>query len=224
MQPQRTWPAMAHMPTMALQDSTPWTYRPLLRSSCLNQAGQYQAKNSQDKAHCTTGLRQIEVYPYIAMGQNQIPFDLRTPPREYEPQQYEYHCGFAVLREPSKRLRLVCPNFPWTIEIQGEWPVCCVHVWEALYESLQKPIKSSEWALIVHDENKKREIQRACRKRLEKHPDDNLRPRRIDWLGEMTLFRGLYRDEAFEKTVLVPGKDTWAETYVIRLDSHWPRV
>ena len=75
----------------------------------------------------------------------------------------------------------------------------------------------------AHDENKAKEIKRARDKRLEQNPEDDVRPKRIDWLGDMTLFRGLERDDAFAKRILLPGKDEDMETCVIRLDSHWPR-
>ncbi|KAI0684722.1 hypothetical protein BC835DRAFT_1292396 [Cytidiella melzeri] len=168
------------------------------------------------------GLWQNEINSCMAVGQGSVAFDLRKPPREYEPQEYDHHSRYSVFLQPKNRLRLVCKNFPWTIEIKDEWVYCSL-VWDVMYEALQKPIKSSEWALIAHDESKRQEINKARRKRLERYREDDLRPKRIDWLGEMTLFRGLYCDEAFVRNVLLPGKDEWMETCVIRLDSHWPR-
>lgn len=162
------------------------------------------------------------IYPHIAAGLSAAPFDLRKKPREYDPGQYDRHSRYSVFLQPTRRIRLVCKNFPWTIEIKDEW-VYCARIWDAIYHSLQKPISKSEWALIAHDEEKKSEIKRARDKRLEQHRDEDTRPKRIDWLGEMTLFRGLERDEAFAKRILLPGKDENMETCVIRLDSHWPR-
>lgn len=150
-----------------------------------------------------------------------MPFDLRRKPREYDPDQYDRHSRYSVFLQPTKRVRLVCKNFPWTVEIKDEW-VFCSRVWDAVHNALQKPIKRSEWALIASDETKTAEIKRARDKRLEQHPDEDRRPKRIDWLGEMTLFRGLERDDAFAKRVLLPGKDENMETCLIRLDSHWP--
>ena len=162
------------------------------------------------------------IYPHIAAGHTAVPFDLRERPREHDAEQYDRHSRYSLFLQPVRRVRLVCKNFPWTVEVKDEW-VFCARVWDAIYNALQKPIKRSEWALIAHDERKMSEIKRARDKRLERNPEDDQCPKRIDWLGEMTLFRGLERDEAFAKKILLPGKEENVETCVIRLDSHWPR-
>lgn len=198
-----------------------WVYYP----TSPGQSGRYLAEQAGETAHLNASLADAgrdAIYPHIAAGRSPVPFDLRVKPREYDPDEYERHSRYSIFLQPTKRLRLICKNFPWTIEIKDEW-VHCARVWDAIYDALQKPIKASEWALIAHDESKIREIKRAARKRLDKDENEDPRPKRIDWLDEMTLFRGLERDEAFAKAVLIPGKEEDVETCVIRLDSRWPR-
>lgn len=68
-------------------------------------------------------------------------------------------------------MRLICKNFPWTIEINEGW-VYCARVWDAVYSALQQPIKPSEWALIAHDRVKVNEIKRAHDERLNRRLDE----------------------------------------------------
>lgn len=79
---------------------------------------------------------------------------------------------------------------------------------------LQEPIVDSEWGIVVHDRAKKETIEKAVKTRCEKDKDARLK--RIDWLGETTAFKGLERDEEFEKKRLLPGTQTCKETWVIK--------
>ena len=92
----------------------------------------------------------------------------------------------------------------------------CGLVWKKVYESLREPITDAEWALILYDPTRKATIETAMRERLEESPDADPRPLRIDYLGEMTIFKGLKRDAEHAEAVLLPGKDN-CETWAIRL-------
>ncbi|KAI0339925.1 hypothetical protein BDW22DRAFT_559793 [Trametopsis cervina] len=201
--PQQAWP-MLQLPA-GPRDQHP-------RGGARNAAEREPAADAQTKT----------LYPYIVAGPTAVPFDMRKPPQDYEPQGYHLHARYSALSQPTKRMRFISPNLPWTIEIEGEW-ICCALIWDRIYESLQRHIRSSEWVLIAHSDVKRQEIEKARKKRLEQFPDDDPRPKRIDWLGEMTLFRGLQRDDALARRMLLPGRDECPNTYVIRWDSHWPR-
>jgi len=79
---------------------------------------------------------------------------------------------------------------------------------------LQEPIADSEWGIAVNDKSKKDTIEKAAKARHEK--DKDVRLKRIDWLGETTAFKGLERDEEFEKKRLLPGTQARKETWVIK--------
>jgi len=69
--------------------------------------------------------------------------------------------------------------------------------------------------MILLDDDLRERIERAARKREEK--DNDKRLKRIDWLGDNTLFKGLEKDEPFEKLRLLPRAEACLETWVVRL-------
>ena len=97
--------------------------------------------------------------------------------------------------------------------------VTCEDVWESLYAALQQPIVDSEWGFIIKDTKQKEAMEAAMKKRIESDPNSDKRPKRIDYLGNVTLFRGLGRDEEFVKLRLMPHSLPCAETWVIKLTS-----
>lgn len=212
-----------------------WTHRPVFRGPHrpqTGQTGQYGRGNRRGATHRrnTADAEQNVLHPCIAVesgiGQA-IPFDLRERPAIYEPQPYQDHGNFSAFLYRRRRVRLICKLFPWDIDIDRTYDnsgwVKCADIWTVLHERLHKPIRYAEWALIARDQNKIKQIEETRRWRLRKKPNDDPRPLRIDYLGSMTLFRGLYRDQAFAKSALMPGKDAATDTYVVQLDSHWPR-
>jgi len=68
--------------------------------------------------------------------------------------------------------------------------------------------------MIVLDDDLREKIERAARKREEK--DNDKRLKRIDWLGDTTLFKGLEKDEEFERQRLLPCAQACPETWVVR--------
>jgi hypothetical protein len=82
---------------------------------------------------------------------------------------------------------------------------------------LQEPLADSEWGAAVVDKERREKILKAAKKRQEKDKDKWLK--RIDWLGETTLFRGLEQDADFEKLRLLPGVQACSETWVVRLSA-----
>ena len=155
------------------------------------------------------------LYPFIAVGGIPVLFDLRKDPRRANRHEFERHDRYSLFSQPVKNVRLVCKDFPWPIEIKDEWVVCGT-IWEKVYNELQVYITESEWALA--SEEVRRRIDRAVRFREAETGNRELRPRRIDWLGEKTLFAGLERDNAYVQSAALPGKREMVDTWVIRLD------
>ena len=107
--------------------------------------------------------------------------------------------------------------------------ITCEDVWGSLCATLQQPIIDSEWGIIIKDEKQKEAIEAAMKKRIDSESESNAnkrykvidvdkRPKRIDYLGDMTLFKGLGKDDDFVKLRLMPHSPPCAETWVIKLD------
>ena len=77
----------------------------------------------------------------------------------------------------------------------------------------------SEWGFIIKDKKLKESIEAAVKKRLEADPQGDKRPKRIDYLGDVTLFKGLEKDEEYEKLRALPYAPTVAETWLVKLTS-----
>jgi len=86
-----------------------------------------------------------------------------------------------------------------------------------MHFALQEPIVESEWGFIARDGKLREAVEAATKKRLAADPTADKRARRIDFLGDTTLFRGLEKDDDFAKQVLVPGGKGCSETWVIKL-------
>jgi len=97
--------------------------------------------------------------------------------------------------------------------------VTCEDVWNSLWGALQQPIEDSEWGFLVKEKKSKETVDAAVKKRLEADPSSDKRPKRIDYLGNMTLFRGLEKDEEYAKLRHLPYSKSCEETWVVRLFS-----
>jgi len=124
-----------------------------------------------------------------------------------------------ALAAPTRHMRLISKSFPWQIDIMTATNVTCEDVWESLYAALQQPIVDSEWGFIIKDAKQKAAMEAAMKKRIEGDPNSDKRPKRIDFLGNATLFKGLGKDDDFVKLRLMPHSPTCAETWVIKLTS-----
>lgn len=71
--------------------------------------------------------------------------------------------------------------------------------------------------MIVTDKETRERVEKSAKKRQEK--DQDTRIKRIDLLGDATLFKGLERDDDYEKLRLLPRTSSCQETWVVRLSS-----
>lgn len=123
--------------------------------------------------------------------------------------------GYSLLAKPVKDIQLVCREFPWVIQIKGEW-VTCGLVWKSVHRALRKPITDTDWGFIARDGNRRLTVEKAMKKRLAEDPKDVAMPLRVDYLGDKAVFKGLEKDDEFVEKFLMPGRDKW-DTWVIRL-------
>jgi hypothetical protein len=111
---------------------------------------------------------------------------------------------------------IVSHDFPWTVAISTNdaRPLTVIDVLEALYDSLYKEVRRSEWALAV-------DMQRYLMLKANKVRRRATVPmgiRRVDWLGPRCMFRGLERDEELARKRLMPG-DRPGDVWVVRFGS-----
>lgn len=116
---------------------------------------------------------------------------------------------------PTYHIRLISKAFPWSIEIKSTTPITCAAVWDALHSALQENIADSEWGMLAGEKKLRETIEKAAKKRGQSDADKALK--RIDWLGDATIFRGLEKVEDFQKIRLLPGSDLVAETWVVKM-------
>ena len=152
--------------------------------------------------------------PFIAANGTPVGFDLRKNPRRANRDEFQRHDRYSLFSQPVKNVRLLCKDFPWAIEIKDEW-VVCGKVWERIYEELQKEITETEWAMMK--EERRGKVDRALRHREAESGNRDMKPKRIDWLGETTVFVGLDRDDALVRQRMLPGSKNEIDTWVIRM-------
>jgi len=158
--------------------------------------------------------------PSLAEDTSLLRFDVKQKPSAtlLASTYYANRHNFA-LATPSRHMRLISKSFPWQIDIMTPTNVTCEDVWESLYAALQHPIVDSEWGFIIKDAKQKEAMEAAMKKRIEGDPNADKRPKRIDFLGNITLFKGLGKDDDFIKLRVMPHSPTCAETWVIKLTS-----
>ncbi|KAG5643384.1 hypothetical protein DXG03_000998 [Asterophora parasitica] len=146
-------------------------------------------------------------------------FDVRKPPQEIHATTYHSERIFRAVEQGAKQFRIISKAFPWSIDIDSSPNfVTCDHIWEALYQTLQEPIVDSEWGLLINIKKQREVVEKAAKKRMDANRADEVKLRRIDYLGEATMFKGLDKDDEFEKSRLLPGAkgcpDTWVVSFV----------
>jgi hypothetical protein len=160
--------------------------------------------------------------PILAADATLLRFDIRKKPRtEILASTYYSERNSPATANGTTRMRLICKAFPWSIDIDvpSRTPVTCEAVWDALFKGLQEDIKDSEWGLIVSDGKRREIVEKAAKKRREEGSAEDKRLKRIDYLGDTTFFKGLYKDEDFEQLRLMPGEKDIPQTWVIKLSA-----
>lgn len=155
--------------------------------------------------------------PTLASDTTYVRYDVRKPAREgimlTTWQQISHVPAFVA---PTYEILIISKAFPWSIVIRAPAGsvVTCGAIFDGLHELLQKHIEDSEWAIVALDKTRREAIEKAAKSRQEKDKDKRLK--RIDWLGDTPMFKGLEKDEDFEKKRHLPGSAHVAETWVVR--------
>lgn len=159
--------------------------------------------------------------PILAEDTTLLRFDVKKKPRtEILASTYYSTCHVPATSNGVTHLRLISKAFPWTIDIISPAPVTCEAVWDALYAALQEHIADSEWGLILAMKKQKEVVEKAAKKRFETEPRTNDKQlKRIDYLGEATLFKGLCKDEDYEKQRLLPSDKGCPDTWLVKFGS-----
>ena len=158
--------------------------------------------------------------PILAEDTTSLRFDLKQKPSSsIVSSTYFAHHPSVAFSKPTHRMRLISRSFPWAIDINSGGQLTVGDVLEAMHAGLQEFIVESEWGFIVRHHRCKETVEHAMKVRVAEDPTADKRPKRIDYLGDATLFRGLEKDDDFAKAVVLPGAKIWTETWVIKLTS-----
>lgn len=153
----------------------------------------------------------------LAIGSGAIRWDVRDSPTHlrqlYKGARRGEGLTAPALSNRSRYLCLVSHDFPWTIAISttNGQPLTVIDVLEALYESLHKEVRRSEWALAI-------DVQRYLMMKANKNRRKStvaMGIRRVDWLGSRCIFKGLEKDEELTRKRLMPG-DQPSDVWVVR--------
>ena len=129
---------------------------------------------------------------------------------------YAYRHAYATATQAS-HLRLISKDFPWLIEIKtGGHPVSCDNVWTAVYTALQEPLAESEWGILSNDLSKAKKVQKAAKQRQSEVDKDKVL-KRVDWVADNFIFRGLEKDDDFAKRRLAYLDSDCEETWVVKM-------
>lgn len=129
---------------------------------------------------------------------------------------YAYRHAYATANQAS-HIRLISKEFPWSIDIKTNGhPVTCDNIWSALYAALQQSLADSEWGTISQDSHKAKKVQKSAKQRhLEVDKHKNLK--RVDWVTDNYIFRGLEKDDEFAKRRLAYVDSECEETWVVKM-------
>jgi hypothetical protein len=157
------------------------------------------------------------LHPALAVDTTHIRYDVRKPPRDaIMLSTWQQISHVPALTVPTYEICIISKAFPWSIKIPAPAGsvVTCGAIFDALYNMLQDHIDDSEWGIVIHEKSRKEAIEKAAKTRQEKDKDKRLK--RVDWLGDTPMFKGLEKDDEFEKKRLLPGGAGVAETWVVK--------
>ncbi|KAF8331092.1 uncharacterized protein EI90DRAFT_1061668 [Cantharellus anzutake] len=118
----------------------------------------------------------------------------------------------TVTNPPFARLKIVSKAFPWEIDVESNGPgepITVEDVITAIHETLDKHIASSEWWIVTEETRNRvaRQYEKNCdaaassssrhRGELEKPRHRSEGVRRVDWLLDQYIVKGLEKDDVF---------------------------
>ncbi|KAG0701284.1 hypothetical protein DFH29DRAFT_806464 [Suillus ampliporus] len=157
--------------------------------------------------------------PTLASDMTHVRYDIRKAPQEgIMLSTWHQISHIPALASPTYNVHIISKAFPWSIDIRAPAGsvVTCGAIFDALHAMLQEPIADSEWGIVALDKSRREAIEKAAKARQDKDKDKDKKLKRVDWLGDTPMFKGLEKDEEFEKKRLLPGSTGVAETWVVR--------
>ena len=147
--------------------------------------------------------------------------DVRFPPSSEvtipNASHYAWRHAHATATQAS-HVRLISKDFPWWIDIKTNGhPVTCNDIWGALHNALQQPLADSEWGVLSHDSSKAKKVQKAAKQRQSEIDKLDKTLKRVDWVAENFIFRGLEKDDEFAKRRLAYVDSECEETWVVKM-------
>ncbi|KAG8790455.1 hypothetical protein FRC12_011835 [Ceratobasidium sp. 428] len=149
----------------------------------------------------------MQIHPLLqpASGGEFLVYNMLFPPSAIhlstDPPTKSWSSGrFSMATFPRvKRIRIICRNHPWLMEVSNDTGVTVGDVCDRLYTEHQKHMSSAEWETAVP--TLKRQMTKAYQWNRSTNPGapggimgEGLR--RIDWLMQTTHFAGLVEDRA----------------------------
>jgi len=140
------------------------------------------------------------------------------------------HLRASITNPAVAGIKIISKNFPWEIDVESDRssaPITVEDVITSIHEALDKHIASSEW-WIVTDEVRNRvakQYERNCdassgssrhRGEVEKPRHRSEGVRRIDWLLDNFVMKGLEKDDAFIQK-RIPDRATRENTWSLVL-------
>ncbi|KAL5528525.1 hypothetical protein ACEPAF_7661 [Sanghuangporus sanghuang] len=174
-----------------------------------------------------TSSRYPDLNPVLAADTTRVNFDVRLPPEKgVNSGAYARFWSTSALRRPTMHMRLISRDHPWVFELDFRplatrgtpHYVTCGDVWTALTSGLSQPITDAEWSLFVSanrpDQSQRRRLMTETVAMRTHEQGKYLR--RVDWLGRNVVFRGLLKDDNFTRDVLLPGRESCVDTWVVK--------
>lgn len=160
------------------------------------------------------------LHPILAVDTTQARVDVRFQPSSESAipnaTRYAYRHAHATVTQAS-HVRLISKDFPWSVDIKTNGhPVTCDDVWNALHTALQQPLADSEWGALSHDATRAKRVQKAAKQR-QSEVDKDKALKRVDWLADNFVFRGLEKDDDFAKRRLAYVDSECEETWVVKM-------
>ncbi|KAF8513106.1 hypothetical protein BU17DRAFT_53438, partial [Hysterangium stoloniferum] len=158
--------------------------------------------------------------PTLEVGSYAIRWDVRDPPdnlrQRYRNKRPSDSLAAPAISTQSRYLCIISHDFPWTVAISTNdaRPLTVIDVIEGLYDSLNKAVRRSEWALAA-------DVQRYLMLKANKarrRATVAMGIRRVDWLGTRCMFKGLEKDEELARRRIMPG-DRPSDVWVVRFGS-----
>jgi len=195
----------------SLRRCHPRVHRPLTRSDiCLLTADHFTSKIR----------RHTSLHPILAADTTLARVDVRFEPSSEaaipNKTYYAYRHAHATATQAS-HVRLISKDFPWFIDIKTSGhPVTCDDIWSGLHAALREPLADSEWGILSHDPSRAKKVQKAAKQRQSDGDKDKIL-KRVDWVKDSFIFRGLERDDDFAKRRLAYVDSECEETWVVEL-------